>query len=92
MRLKQTFIALNLLTADVVKAASREITTGEHIQLDWSLDNVQFPGFGRKPFEHKVIDLAELGFKAMDDEVYINTQSGSQCMKSSLHSLVHRLT
>ncbi|KAK5019083.1 hypothetical protein LTR16_000677 [Cryomyces antarcticus] len=69
---------LNLLTSDVVRQASKEISTGEHIQLDWSLDNVQFPGFGRKEFDQKVVDLAPLGFKALDDEIYINTQSGSQ--------------
>lgn len=70
--------ALNLLTPDVVARASKEITTGEHVQLDWSLDNVQFPGFGRKEFQQTVVDLAPLGFKAIDDEIYINTQSGSQ--------------
>lgn len=70
--------ALNLLTADVVKQASKEISTGEHVQLDWCLENVQFPGFGRKEFNQKVIDLNVLGFKALDDELYINTQSGSQ--------------
>ncbi|KAK7711226.1 hypothetical protein SLS57_008141 [Botryosphaeria dothidea] len=69
---------LNLLTPDRVRAARSEIQTGESIQLDWPLHNVQFPGFGRKPFEQKVLDLAPLGFKALDDEVYVNTQSGSQ--------------
>lgn len=69
---------LNLLTADVVKAASKEIKTGEHVQLDWTLNNVQFPGFGRKEFSQTVIDLKKLGFCALDDELYINTQSGSQ--------------
>lgn len=69
---------LNLLTPAVVAAAASEISTGEHIQLDWSLDNVQFPGFGRKEFNQTVVDLAPLGFKALDDEIYINTQSGSQ--------------
>lgn len=69
---------LNLLTPDVVKAASREISTGESIQLDWPLDNVQFPGFGRKQFSQKVIDKASRGLSALDDEIHINTQSGSQ--------------
>lgn len=71
--------AINLLTPSVVQAASREIVSGEHVQLDWPLHNVQFPGFGRKPFHQKKIDLQEsLNFKCMDDEIYINTQSGSQ--------------
>lgn len=62
-----------------MQAASREIRTGEHIQLDWPLHNVQFPGFNRKEFMQKKIDFAEFSpFKAMDDEVYINTQAGSQ--------------
>lgn len=40
---------------------------------------MQFPGFGRKEFHQRKIDLNEsLNFKAMDDELYINTQSGSQ--------------
>lgn len=69
---------LNLLTPAVVQAAAKEIRSGEHVQLDWPLENVQFPGFGRKEFNQKVIDLNSLGFKALDDEVYINTQSGSQ--------------
>lgn len=75
--------SLNNLTRMVVKQASSEIKTGEHVQLDWSLDNVQFPSFGRKEFGHNVI-----GFKGddgkgdgpwvLDDEIHINTQSGSQ--------------
>ncbi|KAL6704319.1 hypothetical protein ACN47E_008383 [Coniothyrium glycines] len=70
---------INLLTPAVVQAASREISTGEHIQLDWELHNVQFPGFSRKAFDQKKIDFAEFSdFCAMDDEIYINTQAGSQ--------------
>lgn len=69
---------LNLLSPDVVRRAASEIRTGEHVQLDWCLENVEFPGFGRKKFEQNVVDLASLGFAALDDEVYINTQSGSQ--------------
>lgn len=73
---------LNLLTSDVVRQASSEIRTGQHIQLDWCLsENVEFPGFGRKKFEQKVLDAkkatqgAHIGF---DDELRFNTQSGSQ--------------
>lgn len=70
---------LNLLTEELVRrAAAAEIRTGHHIQLDWPLENVEFPGFDRKKFEHKVIDLAPLGFASLDDEISINTQSGSQ--------------
>ncbi|KAF2468745.1 uncharacterized protein BDR25DRAFT_335171 [Lindgomyces ingoldianus] len=82
---------LNLLTPSVVQAASREIQSGEHVQLDWPLNNVQFPGFGRKEFNQTMIDLKpSLGFAAMDDEVYINTQSGSQW--DSLKHFAHQAT
>ncbi|KAF1970620.1 hypothetical protein BU23DRAFT_581956 [Bimuria novae-zelandiae CBS 107.79] len=69
---------LNLLTPSVVHAASREIQSGEHIQLDWPLHNTK-------------IDLLEpLNFQAMDDELYINTQSGSQW--DSLKHFAHQKT
>ncbi|KAF4551119.1 Enoyl-(Acyl carrier protein) reductase-like protein 32 [Elsinoe fawcettii] len=71
--------AINLLDEDTVRAASAEIQVGRSIQLDWPLDNLQFPGFGRKQFQQKVIDLSHsLGACAFDDEIHINTQSGSQ--------------
>ncbi|KAL7773173.1 hypothetical protein CFE70_003137 [Pyrenophora teres f. teres 0-1] len=71
---------INLLTPTVVAAAaSHEIKTGEHIQLDWELHNVQFPGFNRKHLEQKQIDFADFSaFCANDDELHINTQAGSQ--------------
>lgn len=70
---------LNLLTPAVVKEASREISTGEHVQLDWSLDNVQFGGFGRLEFRQDVKDLQPaLNIHAFDDEIHFNTQIGSQ--------------
>ncbi|KAF2705963.1 hypothetical protein K504DRAFT_460041 [Pleomassaria siparia CBS 279.74] len=82
---------LNLLTPSVVLAASHEISTGEHIQLDWALHNVEFPGFGRKQFHQKKIDMNESGnLKYMDDEIYINTQSGSQW--DSLKHFAHQAT
>lgn len=71
--------AVNLLTPAVVRAAAREIITGESIQLDWPLHNVQFLGFNRKEFHQKKINFLDFTeWKAMDDEIYINTQSGSQ--------------
>ncbi|KAF7197789.1 hypothetical protein HII31_00878 [Pseudocercospora fuligena] len=73
---------LNLLTPEVIQHASKEIRTCQHIQLDWNLsENVEFPGFGRKKLEQKVIDARKttkgkvIGF---DDEISMNTQSGSQ--------------
>lgn len=67
------------MTPGVVRAASFEIQRGNSIQLDWALNNVQFPGFGRKRFEQKVLDLSNsLDNCGFDDELHINTQSGSQ--------------
>lgn len=60
-------------------AATSEIRTGRHIQLDWPLHLLTYPGFGRKEFEHKVISLRDgLDTYGFDDELHINTQSGSQ--------------
>lgn len=85
---------LNLLTSEVVQQASKEIKTGQHVQLDWNLsDNVQFPGFGRRKLEHKVLDAraASKGKHAgFDDELHLNTQSGSQW--DSLKHFAHQPT
>ncbi|KAL7953712.1 putative cyclase domain-containing protein [Trichoderma compactum] len=71
--------SLNLLTTAVVKAASSEIETGRHVQLDWPLEALKFPGFGRRTINQKVIDSsATLNEYALDDELHLNTQSGSQ--------------
>ncbi|KAK8076497.1 hypothetical protein PG994_003769 [Apiospora phragmitis] len=40
--------SINLLTPEVVKEASSEIQTGRHVQLDWPLDSLKFPTWGRK--------------------------------------------
>lgn len=63
---------LNLLTAEnVKKVAADEIRTGKRVQLDWSMDNVQFPGFRRKKFEQKIISKSNpaTGWIGCDDEV-----------------------
>ena len=62
----------------MASTARNEIQTGKHIQLDWPLHNVEFPGFSRKEFKQTIIDLGKIGFAALDDEIHINTQSGSQ--------------
>ncbi|KAF3403519.1 hypothetical protein F1880_009675 [Penicillium rolfsii] len=69
---------LNLLTPSVVWRAAREIQTGIHIQLDWSLDNMSVPPLGRLPLAHNIIDMRPEGFQGLDDEIQINTQTGSQ--------------
>ncbi|KAG5744562.1 hypothetical protein H9Q69_011572 [Fusarium xylarioides] len=69
---------LRLLTKEVVQKAKDEIQTGTHVQLDWPLHNIQFPGFGRIPLQHTVKELAEEGFVAFDDVISFNTQTSSQ--------------
>lgn len=71
-------IAINLLNAETVKEAAREIQTGRHVQLDWPMNNVEFPGFGRIPIEHNVKEMEKEGFLGLDDEIKINTQTSSQ--------------
>lgn len=71
-------IAINLLNADTVKKAALEIQTGRHVQLDWPMNNVEFPGFGRIPMEHNVKEMEKEGFIGLDDEIKINTQTSSQ--------------
>ena len=58
--------------------ARNEIQTGTHVQLDWPLHNIEFPGFGRVPLQHTVKDLKDEGFVAYDDVISINTQTSSQ--------------
>ncbi|CCG84090.1 protein of unknown function [Taphrina deformans PYCC 5710] len=72
---------LNLLTPErVLKASRSEILTGQSVSLNWGLENVKFPGFGRKPMSQKIIRLDEssLNWCGHDDELSFNTQCGSQ--------------
>lgn len=62
----------------MVRRAKEEISTGVHVQLDWPLHNIEFPGFGRVPLKHSIKDLKEEGFVAYDDVISINTQTSSQ--------------
>jgi hypothetical protein len=71
-------LALNLLTPQVLKAAATEIQLGKHVQLDWAMHHLEYPGFGRLQYEHRIKDLREKGFIAFDDELTINTQTSSQ--------------
>lgn len=72
-------LAINLLTQDVVKTAASEIQVGKHVQLDWPLEALKFPGFGRRTIGHTILDAKpKLDEYAYDDEITINTQSGSQ--------------
>jgi len=70
---------LNLLTPEVVLAAKEEIKKGFSVSVNWQINKVHQPGFGRKVPEHKFIDLKPAGgYPVHDDELHINTQSGSQ--------------
>ncbi|KAJ5578158.1 uncharacterized protein N7459_007122 [Penicillium hispanicum] len=68
---------LRLLTPDVVADAARtQIQTGERVCLNWDIENLSPPGFGRKPFEHRIKWVAE--GVAFDDEYHFNPQQSSQ--------------
>ncbi|BCS28593.1 uncharacterized protein APUU_70163A [Aspergillus puulaauensis] len=60
---------LNYLTPSVVLEATKEVKFGQHVQLDWALDNLQFPASGRVPFHHHVKEMDAEGFVGLDDEI-----------------------
>ncbi|KAK7036016.1 Serine/threonine protein kinase PRP4 [Favolaschia claudopus] len=70
---------VNLLTDEVVKAAAREnIKIGKSVSLNWPLNFPEKPVFDRKTPEvnMKIRHPQEYGIR--DDEIHINTQSGTQ--------------
>ncbi|KAF2860665.1 hypothetical protein K470DRAFT_270510 [Piedraia hortae CBS 480.64] len=84
---KDVYGTLNHLTPAVVKSAYSELQTGVSVSLNWPLNAIHKPGFGRKPAEHRIInfrDSKETPLAGFDDELDINTQSSSQW-----DSLVH---
>ncbi|KAI0761481.1 hypothetical protein BD413DRAFT_607112 [Trametes elegans] len=68
---------VNLLTDEAVKEAAKEIKTGRSICLNWPVQFPDKPTFGRVPPVHNIIFKAERG-AVQDDELRLNTQSGSQ--------------
>ncbi|KIK51743.1 hypothetical protein GYMLUDRAFT_208428 [Collybiopsis luxurians FD-317 M1] len=69
---------VNLLTEEVVKrTASEEIITGITVSLNWPLNFPSKPLFGRKSPEINMMP-AEHYRVVRDDEIHINTQSGTQ--------------
>ncbi|KAJ3915621.1 hypothetical protein F5877DRAFT_48234 [Lentinula edodes] len=68
---------INLLTDEVVKkAAAEEIITGTTVSLNWPLQFPSKPLFGRKSPE---VNMILKSFRVVrDDEIHINTQSGTQ--------------
>lgn len=74
-----------------MREAAKEIQFGNHVQLDWSMNNLQFPGSGRATLCHHVKEMEAEGFVGLDDEIYINTQTSSQwdSLKHVRFSLPH---
>ncbi|KAF8514692.1 hypothetical protein BU17DRAFT_94199 [Hysterangium stoloniferum] len=69
---------VNLLTDEVVaKAAKEEIKSGKRITLSWPINFPAKPVFGRRSPEHTILVHPAVPV-VNDDELYINTQSGSQ--------------
>ncbi|KAF2716989.1 hypothetical protein K431DRAFT_288933 [Polychaeton citri CBS 116435] len=77
---KDVYGTLNLITPEVIKAAYSELQHGVSVSLNWPLDAIKEPGFGRRGLEHKVISFIDSAFAAhgYDDEVSYNTQCSSQ--------------
>ncbi|KAJ6630356.1 hypothetical protein B0H10DRAFT_1984313 [Mycena sp. CBHHK59/15] len=71
---------VNLLTETLVKrSAAEEIQTGKTVSLNWPLNFPDKPLFGRIAPEIKMIQKQKAGRNySRDDEIHINTQSGSQ--------------
>ncbi|KAL0947805.1 hypothetical protein HGRIS_013878 [Hohenbuehelia grisea] len=69
---------VNLLTDEAVKkAAQEEIRTGKSVCLNWPINFPEKPVFGRKAPEHLTKTRSPPGI-TRDDEIHINTQSGTQ--------------
>ncbi|RBA20535.1 hypothetical protein FPRO05_07982 [Fusarium proliferatum] len=67
---------LNLLTPETVRAAASEIREGMRISLDWPLDKLSHPPFGRQALEHRILNKAPMTMN--DDVITLNTQSSTQ--------------
>ncbi|KAJ6070531.1 putative cyclase [Penicillium canescens] len=69
---------LNLLTEPRIKeTASKEITTGTVVSLNWDIHLPEFPAFGRPPCQTRLSPNLSSGL-VFDDTLSMNTQSGSQ--------------
>lgn len=70
----------NLLTPEVKKEAVKEAREGVSISLNWPLNAIAPPGFGRAITQHKVLDALQGPYKmhSFDDELNFNTQASSQ--------------
>lgn len=77
---------VNLLTPAVVQAALKEARDGESVSLNWPINAIHTPGFGRAGLQHTVLSFQDTPYKlhGFDDEISLNTQCSSQW-----DSLVH---
>lgn len=67
---------LNLLTPEVTAAAAKEIKDGVRISVDWPLNSMSVPCFGRSCLEHTI---SKKGERTVNDDILtLNTQSSSQ--------------
>jgi len=78
---------LNLLTPSTILAAKEEIQYGLSVAINWSLDNCETPHSNRRKPNHRIIPL--LDWVGHDDEIEMNTQSGSQWDGFREHSFAH---
>jgi len=70
---------VNLLTEEVVhRAATEEIKLGRTVSLNWPINFPEKPLFKRKTPEIKMIIKREEQGMPRDDEIHMNSQSGSQ--------------
>lgn len=67
---------LNLLTPSTILTAKEEIQYGRSIAINWSLDNCETPHSNRRKPNHRIMQLPD--WIGHDDEIEMNTQSGSQ--------------
>ncbi|KAL2399054.1 hypothetical protein ABEF93_007269 [Exophiala dermatitidis] len=83
---KDPFGCLNLLTPAVVKEAYKEAKDGVSVSLNWAMNAIPHPPFGRNGLKHRVISEKDgpYSIHVFDDEVAFNTQCSSQW-----DSLVH---
>ncbi|KAG5734048.1 hypothetical protein E4T56_gene9465, partial [Termitomyces sp. T112] len=81
---------VNLLTEEVVKrAAQEEIRTGKSISLNWPVNFPEHPAFERKtPEVTQSIKIPQV-LTVRDDEIHLNTQSGTQWDGMRHFGLVH---
>ncbi|KAL5528943.1 hypothetical protein ACEPAG_4917 [Sanghuangporus baumii] len=68
---------INLLTEDVVRETAKLVKTGQTVCLNWPLNFPEKPLFSRRPPHIELIKRIPTS-TSNDDEITINSQSGSQ--------------